>query len=349
MVTRNYLFWFKRIGLAFLLVLIIISGWLSYRVYSFLTSPIIPANKTLVYDFAPGTGILQLSYRLQYLGYLPNHNYLIWLAEWRGVIQKLQAGIYEFKGGLTPDQLLQQLVQGQVLQLDFTLVDGWTFNEMMKALNQAPYIKHTVANDTPMQIQAILKIKGTNNPEGLFYPNTYRYVAGSSDVTLLKRMYHTMQKHLTAAWQNRAPNLPYQTPYQALIAASLIEKETGYKPEMPTISGVIVRRLEKGMRLQIDSSVIYGLGTAYHGKLTRQDLRVDTPYNTYRHQGLPPTPIAMPDLSAITAALHPAAGDVLYFVAKGNGQHEFSVTLQQQDAAIRKYLLKQPRTESDRK
>ena len=209
----------------------------------------------------------------------------------------------------------------------------------MQVLTQASNLRQTLAGTDESALITMLSSE-YQSLEGMFFPSTYFYSTQSSDLDILKRAYDTMQSVLDAHWQRRQPDLPYENPYEALIMASIIEKETGQAAERKQIAGVFVRRLQKGMKLQTDPTVIYGLGEAFDGNLRRKDLRTDTPYNTYTRSGLPPTPIAMPGEASIEAALHPADGKALYFVAKGNGWHAFSATLREHNAAVRKYQLK---------
>lgn len=261
------------------------------------------------------------------------------LAERMHVTRDLHAGEYALRPGMTPRQLLEDMANARVVQHRFTIVDGWNFHELRQALDQAPVLKHETASMTDAQIMQRVGA-GDEKPEGRFLPETYAFVRGDSDLDILKRAYRDMNTLLKQAWASRAENLPLKTPYQALILASIVEKETGRADERPRIAGVFVRRLRRGMLLQTDPTVIYGMGDAYHGNIRKRDLETDTPYNTYVHPGLPPTPIALPGKPAIEAALHPADGEALYFVAKGDGSHAFSDTLAQHDRAVRCYQLK---------
>jgi UPF0755 protein len=259
---------------------------------------------------------------------------------WRlGVVNKLHAGEYALVPGMLPVTLLQNMAAGRVLHHRVTLVDGWTFAQVLDALNAAPKLKHTPYRLLGDALAGRIGNAGQNMPEGEFMPDTYDYVLGMSDLDVLARAHKAMREFLAREWAARDLSIPLQTPYQALILASLVEKETAAPPELPRIAGVFERRLKVGMRLDTDPSVIYGLGSAYAGKLHKADLETDTPYNTYMRYGLPPTPIALPSRAAIHAVLHPAAGDALYFVAKGDGTHQFSATLAEQNAAVKKYIL----------
>lgn len=261
------------------------------------------------------------------------------LARIQGNLGKIKAGEYLIEPGkTTPAKLLQNMAAGRVLLRQLTIIEGWTFQQIMNAINNNPYLQHnfnTLKND---EIMAQLGYPNIN-PEGRFYPDTYLFSKGTADSKILKKSYQKMQILLAQQWNSRAANLPYQNQEEALTAASLIERETAVPQERPMVAGVIVRRLEKNMRLQIDPTVIYALGNAYKGKLSSQDLKINSPYNTYLYKGLPPTPIAVPSASSLYAALHPASGDALFYVANGRGSHIFSATLKDHDVAIDKYLL----------
>ncbi len=285
-----------------------------------------------------GTSLINLAKQLQAQGLINNARYFIWLARLRYAHNSIKAGEYAIPPSSSPANILKQLHQGKVFQYTITLVDGWTIYQVQAALNEQPRLKHQVGNTPPKQLMQQLGF-APSWPEGLFFPDTYFYIAGTSDKAILQRAHKSMQQKLNQAWQHRAAGLPYDSPYQALIAASLIEKESADPSERTLISSVLVNRLRLGMPLQIDPTVIYGMGEQYDGSITSKDLRQDTLYNTYIRMGLPPTPIAIPSESAIEAALHPATTKYLYFVAKGNGLHQFSETLTQHDKAVKNYLL----------
>lgn len=261
------------------------------------------------------------------------------LAEQLGVAGKLHAGEYALSQGITPRTLLQNMAQGKVLQRRITLVEGWTFRQVRAALATAAKLDHAAAQLPDAEV--MVKIgAGGQNPEGEFMPDTYDYVRGMSDLDVLERAHSAMQDYLAAQWARRDPSIPLQTPYQALILASIVEKETAQASERPEIAGVFERRLKIGMKLETDPTVIYGMGATYNGNIRKSDLQADTPYNTYTRTGLPPTPIALPGRAAIDAVLHPAAGDALYFVARGDGTHQFSATLAEHNRAVQKYQLR---------
>lgn len=325
------------ISIIVILLLLFLSGFL-YSFNAFLRAPIVPADQTLDYVFKPGSNIKTLAYDLNKLGVLSKPNYLILLAFRHGFYKNLKAGEYLFPGGTTPLQLLEQLSQGKVHYHRFTINEGWTFAQLINALNQNPLIVHTLKNTNAEDILQKLGLP-PQNPEGLFFPATYDFIPGASDVAILQRAHKIMSDVLYKEWLSRDSNLPYQNPYQALISASLVEKETANPIEYPEIAGVIVNRLQKNMRLQIDSTVIYSLGNRYTGDLDKDALRNASPYNTYVNSGLPPSPIANVSQSVLHAVLHPAQNDYLYFVAKGDGTHQFSVTLQEQNQAVNTYQI----------
>ena len=250
----------------------------------------------------------------------------------------IKAGDYRIDASASLPSLMNDITNGKVVVYNITVVEGKTFKDLRASLVQTAGIEHTLNDKTDAQIATLLGIDGS--PEGWFMPETYQFHRGSSDLELLKRMYGEMQRTLEQEWPNRAEGLPLANPYQALILASIIEKETGVASERPQIAGVFVRRLQKDMLLQTDPSVIYGAAD-YHGDLTRKHLQTDTPYNTYINKGLPPTPIALPGKASIQAALHPADGDSLYFVADGKGGHTFSATYEEHQQAVARYLKQQ--------
>lgn len=325
-----------------LLVLVMVLGyvaWLSTQWADLFTAPMLqPGAAAVEFEIHPGTPLIVVAWQLKRAGLLNDPKRFILLARLQDNLSKIKAGEYLIEPGkTTAAQFLKRIVAGKVMLRQLTIIDGWTFHQILNAVNNNPYLQHTLSGlDGPVIMQK-LGHSGVN-PEGQFYPNTYFFSKGTADTKILQISYQDMQNVLQRQWAKRAPGLPYQTPYQALIAASLIERETSLPKERPEIAGVIERRLQKNMRLEIDPTVIYALGAAYQGKLTFKDLSVDSPYNTYLHFGLPPTPIAAPSKADIAAALHPTAGDALYYVASGKGGHIFSATLKQHDVAIRQYL-----------
>lgn len=312
-------------------------GWFSLR---FFFTPIVASNQPLKILVSPGMTITQLAENLYGKGLLKDPHYFILLAKLRGQLTQLKAGEYLLAPDATPSQLLKKLVKGDILLHKITFVEGWTFQQIQNALAANPALTKTLQNQSPQDIMALLGHPG-ESPEGQFYPDTYLFSYGVKDSKILRMSFDLMQKKLNKAWQNRDPRIDafYRTPYQALIVASMIEKETALPKERPLIAGVIINRLQKGMRLQIDATVIYGLTNKHPGGLTHTDLMTDTPYNTYTRSGLPPTPIAVPGITSIEAALHPSITKALYYVAKGDGSHVFSNDLHAHHLAVQRYLL----------
>lgn len=259
------------------------------------------------------------------------------LKRWYGGAAHLRAGVYRLPAGTTPWRLLAILGVGKVLQTDTRLIEGWTFRQWRKRLSKEPLLTHDLEGMDDAALMKSLGFPPDISPEGQFFPDTYRLDRYASDRELLALSAGKMRETLTREWESRAEGLPYRTPYEALILASIVEKETGLDADRPRIAGVFVNRLRRGMRLQSDPTVIYGLGETFDGNLRRRDLTTDTPYNTYTRAGLPPTPIAMPGLASIRAALHPAPGRDLYFVARGDGSSEFSETLKAHNRAVNRY------------
>ncbi len=323
----------RRYGLVAAAALVL--GAVAYVIW-FSFTPLSPESK--IYVVEPGTSLRAFSRELYDDHVLPDSRTLVWLAYLRGESRGLKAGEYRFRQGITSLGILEQVIAGQVVQYPFTIVDGWTFHQVMQELDAAPHLLHTLGALTPAQIMASLGHPGVS-PEGQFFPDTYYYATGMSDRMVLQRAYLRMQRTLQREWAGRDRKVPLKTPDQAVILASIIEKESSLPSERSIIAGVFVNRLRLGMKLQTDPTVIYGMGRSYHGKITTADLRRRTPYNTYVIYGLPPTPIAMPSEGALHAALNPASTNALYFVARGDGTHEFSDTLKAQDRAVIEYQL----------
>jgi UPF0755 protein len=258
------------------------------------------------------------------------------LARATGKSAKIKAGSYEMKPGTTPAVLIDQLVRGEFAQESIAIIEGWTFKQMRLAIASNKGLKQETASLTEKELLAKVAPEHSK-AEGLFFPDTYRFAKGSSDLQVYKQAYALMMKRLNEEWAQRDPDLPYRSPYEALIMASIVEKETGTEADRKLVAGVFVNRLKKGMLLQTDPTVIYGIGDRFDGDIRRRDLVTDTPYNTYTRAGLPPTPIALPGRASLAAALRPAKTDVLYFVARGDGSSQFSKTLQEHNRAVDKY------------
>lgn len=305
-----------------------------------LRQPLSLPESGILYQLEPGSGLGRVLIELQQQGVIAQPLALKIYARLNGRGERIQAGEYRLQPGVTPLQLLAMFERGDVIRYSLTLVEGWTVRQTLAALRAAPALKQTLGDISPDQLPAVMNLPDQRSPEGLFFPDTYQYRRGTTDRQLLMQAYQRMADVLNTEWQQRAVGLPYNDSYEALIMASIIERETGVPNERDTIAGVFVRRLIKGMRLQTDPTVIYGLGAQFDGNLRSRHLRdASNRYNTYRHAGLPPTPIALPGRAAIHAALHPADGDALYFVARGDGTHIFSATLAEHQSAVRRYQL----------
>ena len=290
----------------------------------------------LQFSLKQGSGLRSASRQLQAAGVVDSAWRFEWLARVSGVENRIQAGNYEITAGISPYTLLQKVTSGDHRQDKLTIVEGWTFAQLRAAIDAHPALRHDLAGLGTVEVVQRLGLAPTA-PEGLFYPDTYFFANGTSDVAVLQRANRTLQYQLNALWAARDAGLPLENPYQALILASIVEKETGQAGERNLIAAVFVNRLRLGMKLQTDPTVIYGLGAAFDGDLRKRDLLADTPYNTYTRTGLPPTPIAMPGLAALNAALHPAASKALYFVARGDGSSKFSDSLVEHERAVTKY------------
>ena len=314
-------------------------GWLMMEYNHFVETPINVAAEGLHFEIVKGDTLKKVSHKLYQQGVLVNPYYLVWMAKFHGSANQIKKGEYLFENGSTPVQLLKKIVSGEVIEYSATIIEGMTFREMMSALNENQYLEHTLKGLKPKAIMAKLG-HPDQHPEGRFLPDTYHFPRGTTDVEFLQRAYRAMEEFVNAQWENREVGTPLKSPYDALILASIVEKETAVPEERGMIAGVFTRRLQKHMRLQTDPTVIYGLGEKFDGNLRRRDLVNDTPYNTYRHNGLPPTPIAMPGRDAIKAAINPEPGDELYFVAKGDGTHIFTSNLRDHNNAVIKYQLK---------
>ena len=291
------------------------------------------------YEFsvAPGAGLKAINRQLSSEGVLPDPESFWILARLAGKGRSIQAGTYRLEHAVSGLELLDKLARGDVFYLDMRFVEGTTLAQWLAQLAAQPRVKHTLAGEAEPAIRAAL---GETDPlEGWLFPDTYRFAPGSADVDILKRAHAAMKKRLADAWAARDPAIEVKTPYEALILASIVEKETGQPAERPLIASVFENRLKRGMRLQTDPTVIYGLGDKYDGSIHKRDLLADTAWNTYTRDGLPPTAIAMPGLAAIRAVLHPAESEYLYFVARGDGTHEFSRTLEEHNRAVAKYQL----------
>ena len=298
--------------------------------------PITTAEPPIEFSIAPGSAASAVGQQIATAGVPLQPLLFNLLARAMGQSSRLKAGPYELKPGTTPLRLLDQLVRGEFAQVSLTIIEGWTFRQMRAALSAHAELKHDTAGLTDQALMARISPQ-FKEPEGLFFPDTYLFAKGSSELQIYRQAHTMLIAHLSAAWEKRDPALPYKTPYEALTMASIVEKETGQKSERSMIAGVFVNRLRIGMLLQTDPTVIYGMGDKYEGKIRKRDLETDTPYNTYTRAGLPPTPIALPGVQSLTAALAPARTGALYFVSRGNGTSQFSGNLQEHNRAVNQY------------
>jgi len=324
-----------------LLAIVAAAAWLYHDYRSFSASALTPPAATTTIDVPVGTSLAGVVRVLDQAG-VATGNPWYWRALGRelDVAGRLHAGEYALTPGLTPAELLRKMAAGDVVQHRFTIVEGWTFRQLRVALAGDAGLQQTLAAIDDKEVMSRIGAPGAP-PEGWFLPETYSYVKGTSDLELLRRAHEAMQKLVDALWSEHPGDFPLDSPYQLLTLASIVEKETAQVAERPQIAAVFLHRLRIGMRLQTDPAVIYGLGAQYDGRIHRRDLDADTPYNTYTRAGLPPTPIALPGKAALTAVIHPAQTDALYFVARGDGTHEFSPTLEAHNQAVARYQLHQ--------
>ncbi|GAA5094332.1 endolytic transglycosylase MltG [Wohlfahrtiimonas larvae] len=329
----------RAILLVVFLGLLIGLAQFGYNFLNYMKSPMLSVDKSILIDVKSGmnadTVLRTLKSELPstHVGFLKIYGRLT------GTLSDIKAGEYEVTKDMRPADFWAMVTKGRSVQYSFTIVDGWSFKQMREALAKSPNIVQTLqGNETPEEIMTLIGYEGLPY-EGYFMPETYLFPRGYRDIDVLKRSYESMSHFVNKVWENRDLDLPIQNKHELLTLASIIEKETGVAHERSEIAGVFVRRLQKGMRLQTDPTVIYGLGDRYRGTIYRSDLQRDTPYNTYTRDGLPPTPIAMPSVAAIYAAANPKAGDSLYFVAKGDGsgEHIFNATLDGHNKSVREY------------
>ena len=325
---KHQFLWFTSLILATLFVFVL-GAWLR-----FLYVPVVTEGEGFHYILHPGESVRTFAQDLSRKNLLKHPFLFKVLLHLRGEARELKAGEYHFPKGTSLSGMVDRMVAGSgTIYRSFIIIPGQNFEQIRHEILDDNKLHHDIANLNDGEIMQHL-----GNPiveiEGQLFPDTYYFLEGSSDLALLKRAYQVMQERLNKAWETRDANLPFQNPYQALIAASLIEREAYLNEERPIIAGVLVNRLRKDMLLQFDPTVIYGMGAHYDGSIHKKNLRADTPYNTYVHKGLPPTPIAMPSLASIIAALHPVQHDYLYFVARGDGSHQFSKTLEEHNKAV---------------
>ncbi len=332
---------FLRKLLVFILIVGGVGGYLVWQDFrKFSEGPMQPSGHELVLDVKLGTSFAQIVRKLE-REQVSDAPALYWrvLAHEMKVLDGLRAGEYALTPGMTPRTLLDRMARGKVIHHQFTIIEGWRFADLRLALSRAPLLKQTVAGLSDSEIMARLG-RPDQPAEGRFLPETYSFVRGQSDLDVLRRAHVSMQRALAGAWAMQQPDSPLKSQDEMLILASIVEKETGQAGDRPDIAGVFLRRIKLGMKLQTDPTVIYGIGASYNGNITRLHLQTDTPFNTYTRYGLPPTPIALPGIAALEAVARPAAGDALYFVSRGDGSTKFSATLDEHNAAVRKYQMR---------
>lgn len=300
-----------------------------------------PAAAVSRIEVTPGMSLRAVLNHLEAAGTVRNARAVQWYLRVKGLHVRVESGLYEIPAYASPEQILGLFAAGKVVLEQLTVVEGATFADFLDTLAAHPHVTHTLRGKSAAQVMAALGHPG-EAPEGEFFPDTYRFAASTPDTAILTLAYEALQRELTTAWEARSAGLPFQTPYQALILASIVEKEAALKSERAKIAGVFVERLKKGMRLQSDPTVIYGLGAKYDGSIHTRDLSTDTPYNSYTREGLPPTPIALPGRESLRAAVQPEASGALYFVATGlgDGAHHFSKTLEEHNLAVQNYLAR---------
>jgi UPF0755 protein len=304
----------------------------------YVVTPLAVSKLPAEFDIAPGMRLRAAAQRMEEAGVAVGRLQFELLARALGRAQDVKAGSYELAAAPTPLELLEKLTRGDVTQAEVRFIEGWNFRQLRAALDANAFVRHDAQGLTEAQLLQKIGAKETL-AEGLFFPDTYLFAKGTSDLHVLRRAYQATRRHLAREWETRDPSTPYKTPYEALIMASIIEKETGRAAERDLIGGALVNRLRIGMLLQVDPTVIYGLGEAFNGNLRKIHLLTDGPYNTYTRPGLPPTPIAAAGLGSLRAALRPAKTSALYYVARGDGSSEFSRTLDEHNRAVRKYQL----------
>ncbi|HEU4851073.1 MAG TPA: endolytic transglycosylase MltG [Telluria sp.] len=298
--------------------------------------PIVEGGEPIPFTIAPGSSGVGAMQQVAAAGVPVDPQLLSALARVTRKSGRIKAGSYELKPGSSPMNLLDQLVRGEFAQESVRIIEGWTFRQMRAAIAATKSLRHDTAKLTDAELMAKIAPQ-YKQPEGLFFPDTYLFAKGASDLQVYRQAHNMMMSHLNAAWEKRDPGLPYKTPYDALIMASIVEKETGSKAERGMIAGVFVNRLKIGMMLQTDPAVIYGIGEHFDGDIRKKDLQKDTPYNTYLRAGLPPTPIALPGVQSLAAALSPERTDALYFVSRGDGTSHFSGNLNDHNKAVNQY------------
>ncbi|MDN6318331.1 MAG: endolytic transglycosylase MltG [Marinobacter sp.] len=331
---------FKKLLVAIICAAVLVGAGTGLWVWQGLDSlkaPVVMAEPVL-FDVSAGTAFSSVARQLEAHGLVEKSLWVRIYGRLFPDLARIKAGEYEFTDGMSAETMLEKMVEGDTKHWSVQFIEGWTFSDMRAALASTQGLEKLTSQWSDAQIMKAVGAEG-QHPEGRFFPDTYLYTSSESDLDLLRRSFRRMEEVLAEEWENREEGLPYDSAYEALIMASIVERETGAPHEREQVAGVFVRRLQKTMRLQTDPTVIYGMGDKYKGRIGSRDLRTHTPYNTYRIDGLPPTPIALPGREAIHASLHPGSGKALYFVARGDGTHKFSNTLAEHQKAVRTFQL----------
>ena len=332
------------LGLALVLAGAAGGFWLAHTQRGAMERPLRIGGEPFIYTVPSGASITRVARDLEAAGIVDSALRLVLQARWSGDAGRIKAGEYALEPGLTPNGLLDLLVEGVVVQHPFTIIEGWTFRELRRRIAESVVLAQTLEGLSDGEVMAKLG-HPEMHPEGRFFPETYHFPSGATDLQLLSRAFDAMSDYLESAWARRDADLPLSSPDEALVLASIVEKETGAAEERARIAGVFVSRLRRGMRLETDPTVIYGLGDDFDGNLTKADLKRDTPYNTYTRKGLPPTPIAIASAAAIDAVAAPIEDGSLYFVSKGDGRHVFSSNYDDHRKAVRRYQIRARRSE----
>lgn len=329
---------FSLIALSVLLAVALVVGGLAAYAWHWASRAVEMNAERIQYTVPAGSGVRTIAQVMKDAGIDVNADGLVALARYTGMDRQIKAGAYEARRGDSPRRLLERMAAGDMVQARLTLVEGWTYQRIRQALRESPAVRQTLDGVDDAEL---LKRLGSQypSPEGLFMPDTYVFVPGTTDFDILRQAYRAQQDFLQEQWEQRSAGLPLATPYEALILASIVEKETGRTEERARVAGVFTNRLQRGMLLQTDPTVIYGMGEKYDGRIRKRDLQTDTPWNTYTRAGLPPTPIASPGRASILAALHPESHAYYYFVARGDGSSAFSANLREHNRAVSKYIL----------
>lgn len=330
---------FRLIALTAVIAIALIAAGVAGYAWHWTNQPVEMESDRVQYVVTPGSGMRAIARSMNNAGIEVHPDALVGLARYTGLDKQIKAGTYEARRGDSPIQLLERMARGEVVQVRLTLLEGWTYQRIRQALREAADVRQTLEGVSDPELLERLGASSYPSPEGLFLPDTYVFAPGTTDFEILQLAHRALREVLEKSWETRSPDLPLANPYEALILASIVEKETGLEQDRSRVAGVFINRLRRGMPLQTDPTVIYGMGDRYQGRIRKADLQADTPWNTYTRGGLPPTPIASPGRAALHAALNPETHQFYYFVSRGDGSSEFSKTLRDHNRAVAKYIL----------